>query len=154
MPGQPLAHIHAALLVPVDDLHGHAHLQKLLGKIIAHLAGAHDHDGGRLAPEHAQMAEELLQLGGRRGQVDLVAGFQFKVAGGDDGLPLAGHGADQHPHPQVPVEVGKTHAVQLAALPDAILHQLHAALGKGLQLDGIGKTQYAGDLKRAVAFSG
>ena len=92
------------------------------------------------------MAEELLQLGRRGGQVDLVAGLQFKVAGGDDGLPLAGHGADQHPHPQVPVEVGKAHAVQLAALPDTILHQLHAALGEGLQLDGVGEAQHTGDL--------
>ena len=72
--------------------------------------------------------------------------MEFKVTGGDDGLSLAGHGADQHAYPQIPVQVGKAHPVEHAALRDPILHQLHAALGKGLQLDGIGKTQYAGDL--------
>ena len=113
---------------------------------MTNFAGAHDHGGGRPVPEHAQVPEELGQLVRRGGQINLVARPQDEIAGGDDGLPLPGHGADQDPDPDIPVEVGQLHPVQGGALRQAVLHQLQAALGEGLQLHGRREPQDAGNL--------
>ena len=143
---QQLPHTDTALLVPVDDLHIHSHLDQFGSQIIADLAGAHDDDRIGPGPEHPQVPEKLLQLAGRRGEVDLVAGTQLEVAGGDDGLLLSGHGADQDPDLEAAVQVRKTHSVQLAVLRQAVLHQLQPALGKGLQLHGGWEAEHTGDL--------
>ena len=143
---QLFAHGLAPLLVLVDDLDGHAHVQQLGRQIVTHLAGSHDHCGGRPGPEHAQVSEELLQLPGRGGQVDLVPRPQGEVAGGDDGLPLSGHGADQHPHLDAPVQLRQPDPIQRRVLRHPVLHQLQAALGEGLQFHGGREAQHPGDL--------
>ena len=153
-PGQLLAHLDAPLLILVDDPHGHPHLQQLGGQVIADLAGAHDHHGGRPVPEHAQVAEELLQLPGRGGEVDLVPRLQLKVAGGNDGLPLAGHGADQHPHLDVLIQIRKAHAAKGGFLRQPVFHQLQPALGERLHLHGRGEPQHPGDLPGRRLFRG
>ncbi|CAN4017744.1 NTF2 fold immunity protein domain-containing protein, partial [Dysosmobacter welbionis] len=144
--GQFLAHLHAPLLVLVDDLYGHAHLQQLRCQIVAHFAGAHDHDRRGPGPEYAQKPEELLQFPGCGGEIDLVSRPQGEIAGGNDRLPLPGHGADQHPDLEIPVQFRKPGAVQGRVLRHPVLHQLQPPLGEGLQLHGGGEPQHTGDL--------
>ena len=92
------------------------------------------------------MLEELGELIRRGGKIDLVTAPKLELTGGDDGLSLPGNGADQHPDPDVPVQVAEPQAVQSGILGQAVLHQLQPALGEGLQLHGRRKPQHAGDL--------
>ncbi len=126
--GELLAHLDAALLVPVDDFHGHAHVQKLAGEVIADLASAHDHDGGRLGAKDPQVPEELGQLIRGGGEVNLVPRPENEVAGGDDGLALPGHGADQHPDPDISVQVRQGKSIQGGVGGKAVFHQLQPPL--------------------------
>ena len=145
-PGQLFADLGAAGLVLVDDLHAHAHVQQLVRQIVAHFTGAHDHHRGCLLPENAQVLEEGGQLIRCGGDVDLVPAFQLEIAGGNGGLPLPGHGADQHSGPGVFIDVQQLYAVQGRILRQAVLHQLQPPLGEGLQLHSRREPQNAGDL--------
>ena len=144
--GQPLAHLHAPLPVLVHDLDGHAHVDELGSQIIAQLAGTHDHHRGRPAPEHPQMPEKELQLMGRGSEVDLVPRLQHEIARGNVRLLPAGHGADQHPDPDIAVQVGKAHPVEGGIFRQSVLHQLQPSLGKRLQLHGRREPQHPGNL--------
>ena len=144
--GQLFAHLDAPLLIPVDDLHGHAHVQKLRSQVVADFAGAHDHDGGRLGAEDPQVPEELGQLVRGGGEVDFVPRPEDEIAGGNDGLSLPGHGADQHPDPDVPVQVRQGQAVQGGIGGEAVFYQLQPPLGEGFHLHGGGETEDPGNL--------
>ena len=92
------------------------------------------------------MPEELGQLVRGGGEVNLVPRPENKVAGGDDGLSLPGHGADQHPDPDVPVQVRQGQAVQGGVGGEAVFHQLQPSLGEGFHLHGGGETEDPGNL--------
>ena len=123
-PGQLLAHLGTAGLVLVDNLHAHAHVHQLVRQIVAHFAGTHDHNRGRLLSENTQILEKRGQVVRRGGDIDLVSGLQLKITGGNGGLPLPGHGTDQNSGPGVPINVQQPHAVQSRPLRQAVFHQL------------------------------
>ena len=123
-PGQLLAHLGTAGLVLVDNLHAHAHVQQFVRQIVAHFAGTHDHNRRRLLSENAQILEECGQMLRRSGDINLVSGLQLKITGGNGGLSLPGHGADQNSGPGVPINVQQPHAVQSRPLRQAVFHQL------------------------------
>ena len=74
-PRQQLADLGAAALILVDNLHAHPHVQKLACKIVAHFAGAHDHDAGCLFAKHTQILEKSGELIRRGGDIDFIAAF-------------------------------------------------------------------------------
>ena len=92
------------------------------------------------------MPEKLGQLVRGGGEVDLVAGLENKVAGGNDGLPFSADGADQHPDPQAFIKIHQPHAVESGVLRYAVLHQLQPPFGEGLHLHGRRKAEHPGDL--------
>ena len=123
-PGQLLAHLGTAGLVLVDNLHAHAHVQQLVRQIVAHFTGTHDHYRRRLLSENAQILEECGQMLRCGGDIDLVSSLELKITGGNGGLSLPGHGADQNSGPGVPINVQQPHAVQSRPLRQAVFHQL------------------------------
>ncbi len=92
------------------------------------------------------MPEELGQLVRGGGEVDFIPRPEDEVTGGDDGPALPGHGADQHPDPDVPVQVRQGQAVQGGVGGEAVFHQLQPPLGKGLHLHGGGEAEHPGNL--------
>ena len=122
-PGQLLAHLGAAGLALIDDLHAHAHVQQLVRQIVAHFTGTHDHYRRRLLSENAQILEKRGQMLRCGGDIDLVSSLELKITGGNGGLSLPGHGADQNSGPGIPVNVQQPHAVQSRPLRQAVFHQ-------------------------------
>ena len=75
-----------------------------------------------------------------------------KFAVRDDRLAAALHDADQHLRSADRRQIFQLHAVKLPALTHAVLHDLNAALGEGIDSGGTGEAQYARDLLGALVF--
>ena len=147
---QQVAEPVAALPVLLDHRDRHAALLQHPGQVDRRAAAADDHHLPDGLPELPDGGEEAAQLLHGAGDVQPVPGAQGENAVGDQGVPAALHHAHEHLDAERRAEILELQAVEHAALGDAVLHDLHAALGKGVHPDGAGEAQDARDLFRAL----
>ena len=122
------------------------HARQLQRQPLGNAAAADDDDALGLVAELADLAKQLVQLVRRADHGDIVAGGEHKVAVRDRDAALALHGADEDAVAVAAAEIVQAQAVELAALAQLELHELHEAVGKRLDLRGGREAQRARDL--------
>ena len=113
-------------------------------------AAAEDHHILHGPPVLAERREEAAQLAAAARDGQQIAGFQDEIAVGDDGVAPALDHADQHLGTVGRRQRSERGAVETAALAHAILHDLRAALRKGVDAHGAREAQDTRDLPRAL----
>ena len=147
-----VAQLVAALVGAVNHRDGNAAFVKQACQIHADPSAAHDHhiaDAPPLLPDGGEKPSYLPRLSH---QAELVAALQDKIAVWDQGLVTALHHADQDLGAKALRALPQAKAVEGAALRDAAVDDLGAALGKGLDPNGAGEAQDARDLLGALVF--
>ena len=139
-------HNAAAGRVALDDRRVDVHTRQLQRQPLGNAAAADDDDALGLVAELADLAKQLMQLVRRADHGDIVAGGEHKVAVRDRNAALALHGADEDAVAVAAAEIVQAQTVELAALAQLELHELHKAVGKRLDLRGGRETQRARDL--------
>ena len=139
-------HDAAAGRVALDDRRVDVHARQLQRQPLGNAAAADDDDALGLVAELADLAKQLVQLVRRADHGDIVAGGEHKVAVRDRDAALALHGADEDAVAVAAAEIVQAQAVELAALAQLELHELHEAVGKRLDLRGGREAQRARDL--------
>ena len=145
-----IAQLVAAIARTVEHRDGDPALVEQVGQIHARAAAAHDHhvadarplpsDGGEKAPDLLAVAQKA----------ELVAAAQRKIAVGDRGLLAALDDGDEHLRVKAARHLAQAQALERAFLRHAVVEDLDAALGKGLDADRAGEAQDARDLLGAL----
>ena len=150
--GQNIAQMLTSFRVAVNDGHSDTALLKQPCQVHRDAAAAHYHNvaHGLFILPHGH--EELAQLLCGAGDAQAVARVKGEFAVRDDRLAAALHDADQHLRPADRRQVLQLHAVKLPVLAHAVLHDLDAALGEGIDSGGAREAQYARDLLGALVF--
>ena len=121
------------------------HTRQLQRQPLGNAAAADDDDALGLMAELADLAKQLMQLVRRADHGDIVPGGEHKVTVRDRDAALALHGADKDTVAVAAAEIVQAQAVELAALAQLELHELHKAVGKRLDLRGGREAQCARD---------
>ena len=129
-------HDAAAGRVALDDRRVDVHARQLQRQPLGNAAAADDDDALGLVAELADLAKQFVQLVRCTDHGDIVSGGEHKVAVRDRDAALTLHGTDEDAVAVAAAEIVQTQAVELAALAQLELHELHEAIGKRLDLRG------------------
>ena len=139
-------HDAAAGRVALDDRRVDVHARQLQRQPLGNTAATDDDDALGLVAKLTDLAKQFVQLVRCTDHGDIVSGGEHKVAVRDRDAALTLHGTDEDAIAVAAAEIVQTQAVELAALAQLELHELHEAIGKRLDLRSGREAQRTRDL--------
>ncbi len=100
----------------------------------------------------AQIAQQLIQVRGLGDEKYVVAFLKHEVSGGDGHFLAAQHGSDEDFNADSVLQAVKYHAAQWAFFIHAHFDDFHAAFGKGVAFEEVGKLQDVKDFAGSGIF--
>ena len=141
-----------AVQITLNNLDRDAVFLQILGKIVADLAAAADHDPANPAGNNAEVFQKGGQVFGGSGNEDAVAFPEDEITVGSDGLALAQNGADQDTAFDDVVHIHQRHVAQLAGSVHTKFHDFRLALGEAVPLQEAGVLQQTFDFYGSLLF--